>query len=55
VLYFHTDTQAEGQRPVVTEMQGPLSGARVVRGREAECRTYYEAHGKIPAVPAAPR
>ena len=41
VLYFHTDTQAEGQRTVVTETQGVLRGRRVVRGREAECRVHY--------------
>jgi len=26
---------------VVTETHGPLAGRRVVRGREAECRTHY--------------
>jgi len=36
VLYFHTDHEAEGQRTVVTETQGPAAGRRVVRGREAE-------------------
>jgi DNA polymerase/3'-5' exonuclease PolX len=41
VLYFHADTQAEGQRTVVTETQGTPKGRRVVRGREAECRAYY--------------
>jgi DNA polymerase (family X) len=43
VLYFHTDTQAEGQRTVVTETQGALTGQRVVRGCEAACRAYYGA------------
>jgi hypothetical protein len=38
VIYFHTDTQAEGQRTVVTETHGALAGRRVVRGREEECR-----------------
>jgi putative hydrolase len=38
VLYFHAESQAEGQRTVVTETQGELRGRRVVRGREAECR-----------------
>jgi hypothetical protein len=28
---------------VVMESRGALGGKRVVRGREAECRTYYEA------------
>lgn len=38
VIYFHTDSQPEGQRTVVTEARGSLAGRRVVRGREAECR-----------------
>lgn len=38
VLYFHSDHGPEGQRTVVTETSGPLTGRRVVRGREAECR-----------------
>jgi hypothetical protein len=41
VVYFHTDSHAEGQRTVVTETQGPLKGKRVVRGREADCMEYY--------------
>lgn len=45
VIYFHTDDQAEGQCTVVTETRGPLAGERVVRGREAECRDLYTAHG----------
>ena len=42
VVYFHTDSRSEGQRTVVTETQGALKGKRVVRGREEECRTYYD-------------
>jgi putative hydrolase len=41
VVYFHTDTEPEGQRTVVTEGGGQLVGRRVVRGREVECRLYY--------------
>jgi hypothetical protein len=41
VVYFHHDAKPEGRRTVVTEKQGPLRGLRVVRGREAECRTHY--------------
>jgi len=41
VLYFYDDEHAEGQHTVVTETHGPLVGQRVVRGREAECRTHY--------------
>jgi putative hydrolase len=41
VLYFYDDEHAEGQHTVVTETHGPLTGHRVVRGREAECRAHY--------------
>ena len=37
VIYFHKDSQPEGQRTVVTEMGGEHAGRRIVRGREAEC------------------
>jgi hypothetical protein len=52
VLYFHTDTQAEGQRTVVTETQGALRGQRVVRGCEAACRAYYGARAETLMTPA---
>ncbi len=42
VIYFERDGRAEDQCTVVTEQQGPLAGRRVIRGREAECRSYYE-------------
>ena len=42
VLYFHDDGHPERQRTVVTEQRGTLAGRRVVRGREPECRAYYE-------------
>lgn len=41
VIYHHDDAHAEGQHTVVTETRGGLSGHRVVRGREAECRSHY--------------
>jgi putative hydrolase len=41
VIYFHTDSDTENQRTIVTETQGPLKGRRVVRGRERECEEYY--------------
>jgi len=41
VIYFHTDSEPEGQCTVVTETRGDLEGKRVVRGREAACRAYY--------------
>jgi putative hydrolase len=41
VIYFYDDHQREGQHTVVTETAGPLTGRRVVRGREHECREWY--------------
>jgi putative hydrolase len=43
VIYYHTDNQPEGQCTVVTETHGTLTGRRVVRGREPECRAHYGA------------
>ena len=37
VIYFQHDHGTESQRTVVTETRGPLTGRRVVRGRETEC------------------
>jgi putative hydrolase len=41
VVYFYDDHNVEGQVTVVTETRGALTGQRVVRGRELECREYY--------------
>jgi hypothetical protein len=41
VVYFEQDGQGEGQCTVVTEHSGPLSGMRVVRGREEACLRHY--------------
>ena len=41
VIYFERGG-SERQATVVTASDGPLQGKRVVRGREAECRRYYE-------------
>jgi len=44
VIYFYDDKDHhEGQHTVVTETRGPLTGQRVVRGRERECRDHYAA------------
>ena len=43
VIYFYDDEHAEGQHTVVTETHGPLTGRRVVRGRENDCRELYAA------------
>lgn len=42
VLYFYDDHHREEQHTVVTETRGHLAGRRVVRGRESECRGYYD-------------
>jgi hypothetical protein len=41
VVYYYDDEHHEGQNTVVTETRGPLTGRRVVRGRESECREFY--------------
>jgi hypothetical protein len=41
VVSFH-DGFTSGQRTVVTETRGDLGGRRVVRGRERECRAFYQ-------------
>ena len=45
VVYYYDDHHQEGQFTVVTETRGPLTGQRVVRGRELECREFYRAAG----------
>jgi len=42
VVYFYDDHHQEGQCTLVTESRGPLIGRRVVRGRELECREYFQ-------------
>lgn len=44
ILYFERDGY-EARCTVVTERRGPLAGRRVVRGREAECSTWYDRRG----------
>jgi hypothetical protein len=51
VVLYADGGQAERQYTVVTARLGPLKGKRVVRGREAECMTYYGARRAPP--PAA--
>ncbi len=52
VVIFFEKGDVRGQRTVVTEPRGDLAGRRVVRGRENECRVYYEA-GPVTSEPAA--
>jgi hypothetical protein len=48
VIAFH-DGFNSAQRTVVTETRGDLRGLRVVRGRERECRLYYQEHAPASA------
>jgi DNA polymerase (family 10) len=50
VIAFH-DGFNSGQRTIVTETRGDLRGRRVVRGRERECRLYYQEHTPAPVGP----
>jgi Holliday junction resolvasome RuvABC DNA-binding subunit len=42
VVIYYKKNDIDDQATVVTETKGPLKGKRVVRGREAECREYYQ-------------
>lgn len=42
VVIYRDDQDGSGQWTVVTSQFGPLRGKRIVRGREAECQTYYQ-------------
>ena len=44
VIYFYDEQHHEGQHTVVTETKGPLTGERVVRGRERECKALHFEH-----------
>ncbi len=46
VIYYDREGQPKNQATVVTEMSGPLEGRRVVRGREAETKAYYESRSE---------
>jgi putative hydrolase len=41
-VVIYRDDGASGQWTVITARYGPLRGRRVVRGRERECRKYYQ-------------
>lgn len=42
VVIYYERGGIQGQATVVTKQDGPLSGRRVIRGRERECQRYYE-------------
>jgi len=45
VVIYYDGGEGEGQCTVITATYGPLSGKRIVRGREAECLAYYRRLG----------
>lgn len=53
VVYAYDHDAVERPHTVVTETRGSLEGKRVVRGREAECRDFYEGR-PTPLSPPAP-
>jgi len=42
VVLYHDGGREERQCTVITSQRGPLSGKRIVRGREGECALYYQ-------------
>lgn|GEM_PF-2544992 len=52
IVYFYDERHVEGQHTVVTETRGPLSGRRVVRGREIACAEFYAQEGTRHSAPA---
>jgi DNA polymerase (family 10) len=44
VVIYRERRDGGGQWTVITSQVGPLQGRRVVRGREDECREYYQRH-----------
>jgi putative hydrolase len=46
VIVFREDKHAFGQWTVITASHGPLTGKRVVRGREHECQQHYNRRPK---------
>lgn len=47
VVVYCDQGAEESQSTVVTGREGVLAGKRVIRGRDAECRAYYEAHRPV--------
>jgi len=41
VIIFYDKGMSHGQITVVTEIYGPLKGKRVIRGRENDCKKFY--------------
>jgi DNA polymerase (family X) len=55
VVLYCDDGPREHQWTIITAAFGPLRGRRIVRGREAECASFYEAATQDVAVETNPR
>lgn len=53
VVLYVDDGRGEREATVVTETRGPLTGRRVVRGREDACAAHYATAAPAPPLPAA--
>jgi hypothetical protein len=53
VVIVFQDGFSSGQRTVVTETHGDLRGRRVVRGRERDCRAFYQSLVPTPSGPGS--
>jgi putative hydrolase len=42
VVIYRDDHDGHGQWTAITASYGALSGQRIIRGREEDCRRYYE-------------
>ena len=49
VLIYYDDDHGEHQCTVITGRQTPVSGKRIIRGREEDCAAYYESRRTITA------
>jgi hypothetical protein len=54
VVIYRDDAKGDGQWTVITARLGKLRGRRIVRGREAECETYYAQQQNVAAPEGAP-
>ena len=50
VILYYDDGQGESQCTVVTGRSAPFAGKRIIRGREADCASYYHSLASSPAV-----
>jgi DNA polymerase (family 10) len=52
VVLYYDGGRDERQATVVTSQRGPLSGKRIVRGREKECEEFYSRHSYVRSEPS---